>query len=98
MGLLPNRVERPNRTLSLDDRTVDTIGYLDPASGLLTQKPVAASDEEKRQVEIDGLRRALASVDQRLATLDPGDVFPWETPMSAEEFEAKLAGLEAERA
>ena len=94
------RVEGPrgSGTFTIDDATVDHFSVLDPATGLVTQKPVKASDEEMRQREVLGYQRGLASVDHRLATLDPNDVMPYEEPLSQEQVDRRRAGLEAERA
>jgi hypothetical protein len=59
---------------SFDDGTVDHVSYRDPETGLVVQQPVAATSEEQRETEIRGWQHALASVEHRLAALDPNDV------------------------
>jgi hypothetical protein len=92
------RVEGPNPgTFSIDTHTIDHVRVRDPETGLWSERSVKASDDEIRQREIDGLTRGLASVDHRLATLDPNDVMPYEEPLSEGAVEKRRAGLEAER-
>ena len=86
-----------NQSIVIDDHRVDHVSVLNPETGLVTQKPVAATAEEIRLRELASLRRGLESVEYRLANLDPNDVMPWEEPVSEERMAKIRAGLEAER-
>jgi hypothetical protein len=100
MGLFGRHdvIEDPRtRTFGHDDHRVDFIEVIDPETGLFVRKPVAATPEELRQREVDGWRKALESVDYRLAALDPNDVLPPDEPRSEEWMAKRRAGLENER-
>jgi hypothetical protein len=95
---LPERVEGEQNTFTLDDKRVDHASWLNPQTGLLEQRSIKATEEELRAREVASLRRALESVDARIAQLDPNDVFAWEEPRTEEQMRRRREGLDAERA
>ncbi len=84
--------------LAVDDHRVDAISWLNPDTGLIEQKPARITPEEARQVEIDGWRKALASVERRIETFDPnGDRMPYEEPLTEEKIERLRVSLDGEK-
>jgi hypothetical protein len=96
MGFLDDMVAMPNQTAVLDNGTVDYITQIGP-DGLAVQRPLAATEEEKRQAYRAALRRELEGVEHRLEHLD--DPAPWWTAApTAEQIEQDRTSLENTRA
>jgi hypothetical protein len=92
-----NEVQTGHQTFVVDDHRVaayETV--LDPETGLIVQRSIAATDEEIRARELAAMRRGLESVDARIAQADH-KLAPWEDDPDEEEIAKRRAGLEAER-
>jgi hypothetical protein len=84
------------RTVVYDDGQFDYVEVRDPETGQLVRKPIAATPEELRQTEIHNLRGNLASVEERLSSVE--ELWPDALPTErAEKIAERRAGLEAER-
>src|SRR5262249_8946478 len=92
----PNMRQLPGNVIVFEDGRIDTITSIDPKTGTVTQRPVLASEEEIRQRDSAAARRSLEGVEFRIVHAD--EVFSWEEPLTAEQLERKIAGLESERA
>lgn len=90
--------DAPSRTILYDDGQFDHVTVRDPETGLLTQRPIRATPEEQREVEVKNLRSNLASVEDALAGVE--GLWPNEQLLPTERrerIEERRAGLEAER-
>ena len=93
-----NLVEFGHQTFGFDDRRVDTETWLNPETGLVEQRPIKITPEQAKVVEIEGWRRALASVDLRIANFDPNaNLMAYEEPLTEEKIERLRLSLENER-
>lgn len=89
--------DHPFDPTAVHDARVDHISVFDPASGLVSQRGIAITPAEEHERDLRDMRAALASVDHRIAALDPNDVMPWEEPRSEATMAKLRAGLDAER-